>query len=59
MACAGGCATIVAGGPDDIPITTYPAGAYVYVDGKVVPHALIQERFQRFPKASFVYALSL
>lgn len=31
----------------------------LYVDGKVVPHALIQERFQRFPKASFVYALSL
>lgn len=33
--------------------------ARLYVDGKVVPHATIQERFQRFPKASFVYALSL
>lgn len=31
-----GCATIVAGGPDDIPITTNPPGAYVYLDGKVV-----------------------
>lgn len=28
-----------------------------YVDGKVVPHALITERFLRFPKASFVYAV--
>lgn len=32
----GGCATIVAGGPDRIPVTTNPPGAYVYVDGKVV-----------------------
>jgi hypothetical protein len=30
-----------------------------YVDGKIVPHAVIQERFQRFPKASFVYAVKL
>ena len=28
-----------------------------YVDGTVVPHAIIQERFQRFPKASFVYSI--
>ena len=32
----GGCATIVAGGPDTIPINTNPPGAYVYVDGIVV-----------------------
>ncbi|HEX5059136.1 MAG TPA: PEGA domain-containing protein [Kofleriaceae bacterium] len=31
-----GCATIVAGGPDTIPITTNPPGAYVYVNGQVV-----------------------
>ncbi|HWO23994.1 MAG TPA: hypothetical protein VNO30_34865 [Kofleriaceae bacterium] len=30
-----------------------------YVDGKVVPHAQISERFLRNPKASFVYAISL
>jgi hypothetical protein len=30
-----------------------------YVDGKVVPHAVITERFLRFPKASFVYAVSM
>lgn len=30
-----------------------------YVDGKVVPHKIIQERFQRFPKASFVYSVKL
>ena len=30
-----------------------------YVDGsKPVPHAAIQERFRRFPKPSFVYAIS-
>ena len=33
---ASGCATIVAGGPDEIPVRTTPPGAYVYVDGKVV-----------------------
>lgn len=33
---ATGCATIVAGGPDQIPITTNPPGAYVYVDGHIV-----------------------
>jgi hypothetical protein len=32
----GGCATIVAGGPDTIPISTNPPGAYVYVNGQVV-----------------------
>jgi len=31
-----GCATIVAGGPDTIPIATNPPGAYVYVNGQVV-----------------------
>jgi hypothetical protein len=30
-----------------------------YVDGAVVPHAAIQERFLRVPKASFVYAVRL
>ncbi len=32
----GGCATIVAGGPDRVPVTTNPPGAYVYLDGEVV-----------------------
>ena len=31
-----GCATIVAGGPDTIPVNTNPPGAYVYVNGQVV-----------------------
>ena len=31
-----GCATIMAGGPDEIPITTNPPGAYVYLDGQIV-----------------------
>jgi hypothetical protein len=30
-----------------------------YVDGTVVPHATIRERFLRFPKASFVYAVAM
>ena len=30
-----------------------------YVDGTVVPHKIIQERFLRFPKASFVYSVKL
>ena len=30
-----------------------------YVDGAVVPHKIISERFLRFPKASFVYAVAL
>ncbi|MEO8705672.1 MAG: hypothetical protein ABI867_36915 [Kofleriaceae bacterium] len=30
-----------------------------YVDGTVVPHATIKERFLRFPKASFVYAIAM
>jgi hypothetical protein len=29
-----------------------------YVDGTAVPHATIKERFLRFPKASFVYAVA-
>jgi hypothetical protein len=29
-----------------------------YVDGTVVPHALITERYLRFPKSSFVYAVT-
>lgn len=33
---ASGCATIVAGGPDTIPVNTNPPGAYVYVNGQVV-----------------------
>ncbi len=32
----GGCATVIAGGPDQIPVNTNPPGAYVYVDGQVV-----------------------
>lgn len=31
-----GCATIIAGGPDTVPIATNPPGAYVYVNGQVV-----------------------
>lgn len=31
-----GCATLFAGGPDEIPVTTNPPGAYVYVDGEIV-----------------------
>jgi len=31
-----GCATLFAGGPDQIPINTNPAGAYVYLNGEVV-----------------------
>lgn len=31
-----GCATIFAGGPDNVPITTNPPGAYVYLNGQVV-----------------------
>lgn len=31
-----GCATIVAGGPDEVPVRTNPPGAYVYLDGQVV-----------------------
>ncbi len=30
-----------------------------YVDGTVVPHAIIAERFRRFPKPSFVYAVEI
>jgi len=30
-----------------------------YVDGTIVPHKLIAERFLRFPKPSFVYAVSM
>jgi hypothetical protein len=30
-----------------------------YVDGTVVPHAVIKERFLRFPKASFVYSIKM
>src|SRR5688500_5276483 len=30
-----------------------------YVDGTVVPHAVVAERFLRFPKANFVYAVQL
>jgi len=33
---AGGCATIVAGGPDDFSVATKPPGAYVYLNGHVV-----------------------
>lgn len=29
-----------------------------YVDGKIVPHDIIKERFLRHPKASFVYAIT-
>jgi hypothetical protein len=33
---AGGCATVIAGGPDHVPIDTNPRGAYVYLNGQVV-----------------------
>jgi hypothetical protein len=31
-----GCATIIAGGPDHVPVNTNPPGAYVYINGQVV-----------------------
>jgi hypothetical protein len=31
-----GCATVFAGGPDEVPINTNPPGAYVYVNGQMV-----------------------
>jgi hypothetical protein len=34
--CLAGCATVFAGGPDEIPINTNPPGAYVYVNGTMV-----------------------
>lgn len=30
-----------------------------YVDGKVVPHDLIKERYLRYPKANFVYSVAM
>jgi hypothetical protein len=36
LALATGCATIIAGGPDHVPVNTNPPGAYVYVNGQVV-----------------------
>ena len=37
LLCAvGGCATIMAGGPDRIPVSTNPPGAAVYLDGVMV-----------------------
>ncbi len=30
-----------------------------YVDGSVVPHATIKDRYLRFPKASFVYSVTM
>jgi len=31
-----GCATLFAGGPDQIPVATNPPGAYVYVNGRFI-----------------------
>lgn len=31
-----GCATVIASGPDQVPVATNPAGAYVYVNGQFV-----------------------
>jgi len=31
-----GCATLLAGGPDQIPVATNPPGAYVYVNGRFI-----------------------
>ena len=37
LLCAvGGCATIMAGGPDRVPVSTNPPGASVFVDGVLV-----------------------
>ena len=36
MAGLGGCATIMAGGPDQVSVSSQPAGASVYVDGQYV-----------------------
>jgi hypothetical protein len=30
-----------------------------YVDGDVVPQAIVRDRFQRVPRASLVYAIDL
>ena len=30
-----------------------------FVDGTIVPHATIKERYLRFPKASFVYSVAM
>jgi hypothetical protein len=34
--CLAGCATVFAGGPDDVPVNTNPPGAYVYVNGVLI-----------------------
>ena len=34
--CLAGCATVFAGGPDEIPVNTNPPGAYVYVNGQMI-----------------------
>ena len=34
--CLAGCATVFAGGPDNVPIATNPPGAYVYVNGQLI-----------------------
>ena len=47
LATLGGCATIVAGGPDSIPISTNPPGAYVYVNGEVVGQTPLVVELQR------------
>jgi hypothetical protein len=36
LLCASGCATVLAGGPDRIPVVTNPPGASIYVNGRLV-----------------------
>jgi hypothetical protein len=43
----GGCATLFAGGPDRVPVTTNPPGAYVYLNGRFVgqsPTVVVMDR---------------
>ena len=45
-----GCATLIAGGPDQIPVNTNPPGAYVYVNGSYVgqtPTIILLDRSSR------------
>lgn len=45
--CLAGCATVFAGGPDEIPINTNPPGAYVYVNGQMVGQTPTMVRLDR------------
>lgn len=54
----GSCATIIAGGPDEIPVTTNPPGAYVYLNGQVVgqtPMVITLDRSRAFGDIRIYY----